>query len=395
MAELSNNGWEKASSAMFDHMVAAQKRLIRGMEVLTSELDTEVGATETEEVFRVGKVRLMRFKPVLPESKLNSVPVLIVYALINRPYMMDLQQDRSVVKKLLEAGLDVYLIDWGYPRRGDRFLTLQDYIERFIGGCVDYLKGRFGRDDVNLLGVCQGGTFSAIYSALQPDDVKNLALLVAPIDFDTRDGLLNIWSKAIDVDKMVDTLGNIPGDFMNLGFLMLNPWRLMFDKYVTFLEHVDTEGFVSNFIRMEKWIFDSPDQAGEAFRQFIKDAYHENKLIKGEMKIGERRVDLNNVTMPVLNIYAKNDHLVPPASSQVVADVVGSKDVTTECFPTGHIGMFTSGRSQSEYAPAIADWFVERSKSRRGKKKTGGAATRRKRNDSRSKGAALRRNRRR
>lgn len=361
MAELPNQAWEAATTAMLDQMIEAQKRMIRGMEVLTSSLDTKVGATETEEILRIGKIKLVRFKPVKPESELLPVPVLIVYALVNRPYMMDLQEDRSVVKKLLEAGLDVYLIDWGYPRRGDRFLTLEDYIERFMRGCVDYLKERYDRDDVNLLGVCQGGTFCAIYAALHPEEVRNLALMVTPIDFDTREGLLNLWSKAINVDKMVDTLGNVPGDFMNIGFLMLNPWRLMFDKYVTFLEHIDSKDFVSNFVRMEKWIFDSPDQAGEAFREFLRDTYHENKLVKGEMKIGDQRVDLKNVTMPVLNVFAERDHLVPPSSSRVVPDVVGSDDVTSESFPTGHIGMFTSGRSQKHYAPTIANWFVERS----------------------------------
>ncbi len=379
MAEQATQRWETAFTAMFEHMVNSQKRMVRGMEVLTSSLETEVGANETEEVHRIGKVRLMRFKPIRPESELLPVPVMIVYALVNRPYMMDLQPDRSTVTKLLEAGLDVYLIDWGYPRRGDRFLTLEDYIERFIGGCVDFLKRRYQRSNVNLLGVCQGGTFSAIYSALHPEDVKNLTLMVAPIDFESRNGLLNIWSKALDVDKMVDTLGNIPGDFMNVGFLMLNPWRLMFDKYVTFLEHIDAKDFVSNFVRMEKWIFDSPDQAGDAFRQFLKDTYQENKLVKGKMKIGDRKVDLKKITMPVLNVFAENDHLVPPDCSRVVPDVVGSDDVTSEGFPTGHIGMFTSGRSQKQYAPLIASWFTERSSDEGDRSKQAGGANKKKR----------------
>lgn len=365
---------------MLDQMVEFQKRMIRGMEVLTSSLDTDVGATETEEVHRIGKVKLVRFKPVLPEKELLGVPVMIVYALVNRPYMMDLQEDRSVVKKLLEAGLDVYLVDWGYPRRGDRFLTLEDYIERFMGGMTSYLTERYDRDDINILGVCQGGTFSAIYAALHPEKVRNLALMVTPIDFDTPDGLLNLWSGALDVDRMVDVLGNIPGDFMNIGFLMLNPWRLMFDKYVTFLEHVDSRDFVSNFIRMEKWIFDSPDQAGEAFREFMENTYVGNKLVKGEMELAGRKVDLKKITMPVLNVFAERDHLVPPACSRVVPDVVGSDDVTSESFPTGHIGMFTSSRSQKHYAPTIAKWFVERSgtKTKKARKK---AAPKKTRND--------------
>ena len=344
-----------------ESMVTTQQRMIHGFESLTSTLDTTVGATEKDEVHRIDRVRLMHFDPSGDQKKL-STPVLVVYALVNRPYMMDLQEDRSVIKKLLEYGLDIYLVDWGYPRKMDRYLTLEDYIEGYIDGMVDHLRERHGVEAINLLGVCQGGTFSAMYTSLHQEKVKNLVTMVAPFDFDTRDGLLNVWSKAIDPEKMSSAMGNIDGDFMNLGFLMLNPARLMVDKYMSFFERMDNPEFVENFIRMERWIFDSPDQAGRAWVQFMQDTYHENKLVKGGMLIGDKEVDLKNVTCPILNVYASRDHLVPPASSRVLPDLVGSDDIESLEFPTGHIGMFTSRRSQTEYAPTIGQWLAEHSR---------------------------------
>ena len=186
-------------------------------------------------------------------------------------------------------------------------------------------------------------------------------LMVAPIDFDTRDGLLNVWSKVMDADLMVDVMGNIPGEFMNLGFLWLKPFQLILDKYVGLLDNVEDPDIVQNFLRMEKWIFDSPDQAGETIRKFVKDLYQANKLVKGELVLGGRRVDPKKINMPVLNIYGEQDHLVPPHCSRCVEELFTSKDVTTKAFPLGHIGMYVSSRSQNDIAPTVSQWLIEKS----------------------------------
>jgi len=159
---------------------------------------------------------------------------------------------------------------------------------------------------------------------------------------------------------MVDAQGNISGDFMNFGFLMLKPFQLNVEKYMGLTDILDDEAKLINFLRMEKWIFDSPDQAGETFRQFIKDFYQGNKLIKGELEIGGRNIDLKNLTMPVLNIYAEEDHLVPPASTLALEKFVGTQDYTVLSYPVGHIGMYVSGKVQKNLPPAIAEWLQAR-----------------------------------
>ncbi|WP_149193694.1 class III poly(R)-hydroxyalkanoic acid synthase subunit PhaC [Luteimonas suaedae] len=347
-----------SAKAMADEALRMQQKLAAGLQTLREVDDVDYGATEREEVWRDGKVVLYRFRG--EGTPTAQVPLLIAYALVNRPYMVDLQADRSLVKGLLARGEDVYIIDWGYPDRSDRFLTLEDYIERFLGGAVDHLRATFDIDAVNLLGICQGGTFSLCYAALHPDKVRNLITMVTPVDFHTDDNMLSNWTRDIDVDLFVDTLGNVPADLMNLCYLTLKPWRLFVQKYIGLVDILDDRKAIEDFLRMEKWIFDSPDQAGEAFRQFIKQFYQGNGFVEGGIVIGENEVHLGMVEMPVLNIFAEQDHLVPPSASRPLQGLVGSQDYSELSFRGGHIGIYVSGRAQKEVPTAIHDWLAAR-----------------------------------
>lgn len=333
-------------------------KLAQGLHTLTEIGDIEVGVSEKEVVHTEDKLTLYHFIP--RKKKPAPVPLLIVYALVNRPYMADLQEGRSMIQGLLEAGLDIYLIDWGYPDGGDRYLTLDDYINGYIDRCVDLIRKRHALKQINLLGICQGGTFSCCYSALHPEKIGNLIATVTPIDFHTKDDLLSHMVRNVDMDLLVDTVGNIPGELLNWTFLNLKPFRLMGQKYMDLVNIFDDKEKVRDFMRMEKWIFDSPDQAGEAYRQFIKDFYQANNLVKGGIKMGNNSVSLKNIKMPVLNIFAKNDHLVPPAASKALKRHIGSKDYTELEFPGGHIGIYVSGKAQKMIPPSVARWLEKR-----------------------------------
>jgi len=341
-----------------EHAEKVGSRQAKAREVLLGPLDTDIGTTPCEVVYEDDRVRLKHYLPLAPQKV--KTPLLIVYALINRETMLDLQPGRSVVQDLLQHGIDVYLTEWSYPTRKDRFLTIDDHVNGYVHDLVEFLCRRHRLPRINVMGVCMGGTFAVMYAALHPKKVKNLVTTVTPTNFDTDQGLLHVWLKEVDVDRLVDALGNIPGDLLNLAFLLLNPARLLVDKYVVFFDQADNKEFVENFIRMEKWIFDSPDVPGETFRQFIKDCYQENLLIKSRMKVGNRRVDLKKVTMPLLNIYARHDHLVPPAACELLVDRVGSRDAENMCLDTGHIGIYVSSRCQQELVPKIARWLQDR-----------------------------------
>lgn len=335
-----------------------QSKLAAGLETLREVDDFDYGATSKQEVWRDGKTVLYRF--VGPKAPSARVPILVSYALVNRPYMIDLQDDRSLVKGLLERGEDVYVLDWGYPDRSDRYLDLEDYVQRFIGGAVDHLRESHGVSAVNLLGICQGGVLALCYAALNADKVRNLITMVTPVDFQTPDNMLSNWTRGMDVDLFVDTLGNVPADLMNMSYLMLKPFRLNLQKYVGMVDILDDAKAMQDFLRMEKWIFDSPDQAGEAFRQFIKMFYQGNGFINGGVRIGEDDIDLGFVDMPVLNIFAEQDHLVPPQASKALQSLIGTEDYTELSFRGGHIGIYVSSRAQKEVPDTIHDWLRKR-----------------------------------
>lgn len=333
-------------------------KFIKGANALTQIDEIDVGTANKELVYEEDKLKLYRYTR---EGEITCrTPVLIVYALVNRQYMLDLQPDRSMIRNLLQLGLDVFIIDWGYPTKVDMYLDMDDYINGYIDNCVNVVRRLSKCGRINLMGICQGGTFSAIYAALNPSKIQNLVTLVAPIDFSTNEALLFNWGKRLNVDALVDYYRVVPGDFMNFGFLMLMPFNLNIRKYVDMLDVMEDKEKLLNFLRMEKWIYDSPGQAGECLRQFIKECYQENKLAKGELKIGGKLVDLRNITMPLLNIYAAADHLVPPAAIKPLNDLVGTEDKTLYEFKGGHIGVFVGSRSQKELAPAITKWLKER-----------------------------------
>lgn len=336
------------------------RKLGTGFETLRDMPPPVPGATPRDAVYTEDKLTLYHYKSPAGRRPAGTAPVLICYALVNRPYMMDLQEGRSLIRSLLDRGLDVYLIDWGYPDRADRFLTLDDYINGYLDRCVDAILSRHGGDRLNLLGVCQGGSFSLCYAALHPERIANLITMVTPVDFHTADNLLSLWAREVDIDLLVDTLGNVPGELLNSTFLALKPFQLMGRKYVDMIDALEDDESARNFMLMEKWIFDSPDQAGEAFREFVKTFFQENGFVRGTARVGGRPVDLGNVTMPVLNIYATADHLVPPDASRALRGLVGTGDYTAVPFEGGHIGIYVSGKSQKTVPPAIAEWLSTR-----------------------------------
>jgi len=324
---------------------------------LTAASHCTAGSSPKEAVWQSGKLTLYRYRPIAPSS--GGVPLLIVYALVNRPYMMDLQEDRSLIRGLLAAGIDVYLIDWGYPDVADRFTTLSDYLDDYLAGCVDQILRTHRLAALNMLGVCQGGVFSLCFSALYPQRVRNLITMVTPVDFHTPHDLLSKWVRKIDVASLVGD-GNVSGDALNQLFLSLMPFRLTQQKYMDLVAQSPNRSQIENFMRVEQWIFDSPDQAGAAFREFLIWFYQDNRLAQGRLELAGRKVDLRELRLPMLNLIGMRDHLVPPEASVALQRLVGSDDYTALEFDLGHIGMYISARAQREVPAAIAQWLATR-----------------------------------
>ncbi|MDO5301339.1 MAG: class III poly(R)-hydroxyalkanoic acid synthase subunit PhaC [Tissierellia bacterium] len=339
----------------FNKFFETNEKLLKGVENMMNLDYSGYDATEKEVVFEIDRVKLYRYKPKV--AKPNAVPTMIVYALVNRYYMMDIQQDRSFIGNLLEGGQDLYLIDWGFPTKDMQYLRMEDYINVYMDACMNFILEEHKIKKANIMGICQGGTFSLIYSALHPEKINAIVSLVTPLDFSTNDGLLFRWGKDLPIEKIVEAYGNVPGDFMNLGFLMLKPFDLAIDKYVKVAQDIDDPQKMVNFMRMEKWIFDSPAQVGATLVQFVNDMYKENKLYKGTFELDGEVVDLKKITAPILVILGLKDNQVPPAATRPIIDAVGSKDKELVEYDTGHIGLFVSGKSQREVAPKVVSFL--------------------------------------
>jgi polyhydroxyalkanoate synthase len=336
-------------------------KTIRALEIFLDPPNVEVATISKKIEYSDGKMQLLHYKT--QHSKPIKVPLLVIYALVNKPYILDLQPDKSVIRKLLREGFDIYQIDWGTPTEADKFTTLDDYINWYINDVVDFICYKHRLDSISILGYCMGGTLSVMFTALHPDKVKNLILMAAPLDFEADCGLLKHWAQKeyFNVDKLVDTIGNITGDFLNGGFLFLDPVGNLYSKYMKFIDKVDDKEFVEMFFRMEKWIYDGIPVAGEAYREFIKKCYQQNLLVKNKFKLNGKKIYLKNITMPLLSIIAEHDTLVPKESSMSFNELVSSKDNKLISIPTGHIGLSVSSKAHKELWPKVAEWLKARS----------------------------------
>jgi polyhydroxyalkanoate synthase len=268
-----------------------------------------------------------------------------------------------VVSHFSNQGFDTYLIDWGVPTHADRCLSLDDYVNRYMSNVVDFLRERTGAPQVNILGYCMGGTMSSMFTALNQDRVKNLILLAAGIDFSTREGLLNLWTRPenFDVDKFVDTFGNCPAEFLQGSFLLLKPVQNLIEKPINFFEKADDDEAVDDFLTMETWLNDNIPVAGEVYREFVKYLYQQNLLVQNKMRVGKHTVNLRNITCPVLNIMARGDDLVPCSQSMPFNDLVSSTDRRSIVVPAGHIGLAIGSKAQREVWPQACAWLADRS----------------------------------
>jgi polyhydroxyalkanoate synthase len=342
-------------------------KVLAGAELLgrVKDEDVQIATTPKREVFRQDKTVLYHYEPVAEQSV--KTPVLVVYGLVGRYTMADLQEDRSLMRNLLAQGVDLYVVDWGHATRSDRWLTLEDYIDGYLGECVEFICRELNLERITLLGICEGGVFTTCYAALHPERVAKLILTITPVDFcpalepgRLNHGLINLWTQSMspeDIDRLIEANGNLPGDLMSMVFSMMTPLNSLIKYNVGLMDVADDEKKLTNFLRMEKWLADRPNHPGEAAKQWLKDLYQDNKLIKGQFELGGRRVDLDNIRMPVLNVYAQDDHIIPPKSSQALGAHVGTSDYTEIALPGGHVGVFVSGKSQGILGSGIADWL--------------------------------------
>jgi polyhydroxyalkanoate synthase subunit PhaC len=351
----------------FDLLLDSYKQTIR----VPLSISKDLKLAPHNVLYRKGRVRLLHYHQNIPEGKSNESryqlqqlqqPLLIVYAPINQFHILDLNSNKSVIRNLLANGLDVYLLDWGYPGLEDSDLGLTDYIHR-IHEAIETIKPQARTGKVSMLGYCWGGIFALIYAALNNDNVRNLALMATPVDFSKDETVLGVWSKTIDTDSMMDEFGQMDGQVLDIVFLMRNPPRYAFNKYLKFLERLHDEEFVSTFIDTENWLYDTPPVPGNLHRRIINNCYKYNLLALNKMGMDGREgqeIDLRKVTVPLLTIVAERDDIISLESALAVNDLVSSKDKVTLRNPGGHVALCISNEAHRKLWPEVAKWILSK-----------------------------------
>lgn len=320
-------------------------------------LRDNVNRTEAEPIPMNGRYHLLHYKSHGNEKR---IPILVVYSLINRHYILDLSPDVSIIKHFIDDGFDVYATDWETPATFDKDVTLDTYIHECVENSVNKIREITGTDKVTLFGYCWGGIFSLIYSAMHPQTVKNLILHATPLDLENPDTVIEKWALLINPDVMVEKIGNIPGYLLNFAFTMRNPLESVL-KYPNYFKKYHSVEDVKQFFAIESWLYDSRPIIGHVYKEIIKKIYQNNELISGKMKVGNRAVELENLKMPVLNIVGLYDDLVPPNTSKHILEKIPSNDKELIEFPVGHVGLCISKKAHRDLWPKVTEWIKQRS----------------------------------
>lgn len=336
------------------------QRTRRTPEILLGLHDPEVGLTPKDTLYSRGTHRLYRYRPISDE--VYRVPVVFVMSLVSKSYILDLAPGQSLVEFLLKQGYDVYMVDWGVPRPEDHRLRLEDYVLDVLPRCVEQVQRTSGEREVSFLGYCMGGIFGLTYAAAFPESgLKNLACVATPVDFDGM-GLLRRWAdpRWFDVDRLVDGFGNVPAEFIRTSLEMLRPLERV-AGYMRLWENLWDPQYVHNWRIRYNWAQDQIPFPGECFRQMTKDMMWNNKLLKGELTLGGRCINLENVRCSVLNAMAQFDHIAPYNATKPLVDAVGSSDKEELLVRGGHVSLIAGANALLRLWPTLDQWLAVRS----------------------------------
>jgi polyhydroxyalkanoate synthase subunit PhaC len=324
-----------------------------------------IAATPRQAIWTLNKATLYRYTPVLPAEQRQPVPLLLIFALMNRASILDLRPGNSFVEYMLKRGYDVYLLDWGAPGPEDSQLSFEDYVLEYMPRAIRKLKAVSGSESFSVLGWCIGALLSTLYSALRPGDgLKNLILLTAPLDFSHKEAIALARMtdpRYLDVDLLLKAHGNMPGALIDYGAKMLKPVENFVGSYLRLIDNLDNPKIVDAWHAMNTWVTDGIPMAGATYRQLINDFYRQNRLMEGTLALRGEKVDLRRVTANLLVVIAEDDHITPPCQSATIVEKVGSTDKELLRVAGGHIGIMAGSGAAKTTWPKIDAWLSARS----------------------------------
>ena len=323
-----------------------------------------VGQTPRDVVWQRGRTQLWHYRndPEKNGGVRYGPPLLIVFSLISRSYILDLTPGNSFVEQLLDAGFDVYLLDWGEPDERDAGNGLEDYVDDYIPAGIDRVLELSGADEVNLFGYCFGGDLALLYAAHHPDaPLRSLTVLATPVDFQHMGPLADVFSVGrMEVDSVLDSDGNVPPSVVVQGFRTLTPTAEV-TRYVTLWERLWNDEYVASYQAMTGWSDDHVPFPGAAARQTVEMLVRANGMVHDRLHVGGDPVHLGDIRVPFLTVLAERDHIVPPAATAPLIELVGSPDKHELRLNAGHMGLVVGRTAARTTVPTIIDFLRRRS----------------------------------
>jgi polyhydroxyalkanoate synthase subunit PhaC len=342
-----------------DRIARAPAAAVELANTILTTPDATIGATPKEVVWTHRTTTLYRYHS---ERRVHAVPILLVFALINRPDVFDLRPGHSFVEYLLDEGFDVFLLDWGVPDDEDGDRGLESYVcDELHWGVRETLRAA-DTDAISLLGWCIGGTLCVAYAALHPRGaVRNLVLLTTPIDAGGARYTRWVGRDSFDVDQIADTFPAVPGRSIDWANRLLKPVTNFWTTYRRLAQQtIDGEADREAYQSMAKWVADNPPFPGRAYREWITWIYKENRLVRGRLELRGERVDLRAIEANLLVVTAGSDHITPRDNTTPLLELVASADVTHIARAGGHIGLMAGSKARNQIWPDVAAWLGER-----------------------------------
>ena len=352
-------GQRSATDLLADLRREVERSVLRGrngIRFVTGGQWAHVGQSQRETVWKRDKVEVWRYAST---AVTQALPLLLVMSVVTRTYIFDLLPGDSMVERLLAAGFDVFLVDWGVPDKEESMNTLETYVDGYLPLAIEAVCRESGEPGVGLLGYCLGGDFALLTIAANPRlPVRALAVMATPVDFSAMGLPVSLIREGrLEPESLLDDTGNVPPGVILNSFRLRNPTAELV-QYANLLEHLWNDDYVRGYQAMNRWIHDHIPFPGALARQMVDLLVRRNQMMKGSVLIGGRRARLKEVRCPVLNVVAEKDDVVPVAAALPIGRLVGSKDYEELLIPAGHVGLVTGRHGHGRTIPGIIDWFI-------------------------------------
>lgn len=288
-------------------------------------------------------------------------PILIVAAPIKQPYIWDLSPSTSVIRFCHENGLHVYLLEWTAPSRGDQ-AGLAGYAGQAIDEAVAAVTKKSDGTKPALMGHSLGGTFAAIYGALEPDHIRGLVLLGAPLSFAAGTSRFRDAMASIPVSALVG-YDPVPGSLITELCALACPETFVWSRLMDAVASSGDRRAAELHMRIERWALDEMPLSGRLVRELLEWLYRDDRFAKGALSLRGRSLGLSDVQLPVLAVINAADEIAPPSAIAPLVDVAPNPRVSMIEYSgeTGvvlqHLGIFVGRHARAEIWPQILAWI--------------------------------------